>query len=257
MTRPFYDEYAWAYDLVIAQPVESQCDFIAETFSRRNLVSGAKILDAGCGLGNHSFELARRGYAVKGLDLSLSLIAEAQRRHALQPQLPVSFQVGNILELSATPCFDGILCRGVLNDFLDEDSRRRVFLSFSRALRPGGVLILDVREWEATADRKSRAPVFEKSIDTPRGRLSFRSVTRLDIKRRLLLVAEQHTFRPEGKSAGTISGYNFVMRCWTRAELDVYLRQAGFETIEYFGGYHHDSPAGASDRLISVVSKKV
>ena len=252
MTRPFYDEYAWAYDLVITRPINSQCDFIAETLSRRGVVSGANVLDAGCGVGSHAFELARRGYTVRGLDLSPHLIREAERR-ASQLRLPVSFNVGDILELSASPQFDGILCRGVLNDFLDEASRRQVFHSFARALKAEGVLILDVRDWEATVERKSREPVFEKFADTPRGRLTFRSVTRLDRQTRRLLVAEQHTLRQQG-GVETSSTYNFSMRCWTQSELQSHLTQAGFERIEYFGGYQRSVPVGASDRLVGVAS---
>lgn len=252
LTRPFYDEYAWAYDFIIEQPVSAQCDFIAAALNGRGIASGARILDAGCGIGSHAIELARRGYVVAGLDLSPQLIAEAERR-AGSLILPVSFTVGNILDLPATATFDAILCRGVLNDFLDEENRVRVFLSFAGALKSKGVLILDVRDWDATVDRKTFAPVFEKSADTPRGSLTFRSVTRLEHQTRRLLVMEQHTLRQQGVE--TISEYNFSMRCWTQAELQAHLTQAGFEAIEYFGGYDSHVPVGASDRLVSVASK--
>ena len=52
-----------------------------------------------------------------------------------------------------------ILCRGVLNDIIDNGNRRQAFLVFNRLLREGGVLILDVREWNATAARKTWQPV--------------------------------------------------------------------------------------------------
>ena len=67
--------------------------------------------------------------------------------------MSVSFAVGNIMEQPAGR-YDAILCRGVLNDVVDDDSRAVVFASFARSLRPSGVLILDVREWEASAERK-------------------------------------------------------------------------------------------------------
>ena len=252
ITRPFYGEFAWAYDFIITQPVSAQCDFIAETLHGRGIVSGAKVLDAGCGLGSHALELARRGYVAIGLDLSPQLIAEAERR-ANGSALPVSFTVGDILDLPATAKFDAILCRGVLNDFLDEDKRRQVFLSFAASLKQEGVLILDVRDWDATVDRKTLTPVFEKSVETPRGSLTFRSVTRLDPQTRRLLVEERHTLRQQGVE--TISEYNFSMRCWTQEELRAHLTQSGFEAIEYFGGYDRQVPVGASDRLVSVASK--
>jgi 2-polyprenyl-3-methyl-5-hydroxy-6-metoxy-1,4-benzoquinol methylase len=252
LIRPFYDEYAWAYDLIIPQPVSRQCDFIEDMFSGRGIISGTRILDAGCGAGNYALELARRGYMVSGIDLSPQLIAEAQRRSS-EAALSVSFSVGDILGLSAVSPYDSILCRVVLNDLLDGLSRRGVFHSFAGVLRSQGVLMLDAREWNATVDRKTREPVFEKVAETPRGRLTFRSFTRLEHQTRRLLVSEQHTLRD--RDIETVSTYEFRMQCWTREELHECLVQAGFKAIEYFGAYDRLIPVGTSDRLISVASK--
>jgi hypothetical protein len=64
--------------------------------------------------------------------------------------------------------YDGILCRGVLNDFVNDDAPLSVCAALAGALRRPGVLILDVREWEATRDRKQPEPVFRKSVLTDR-----------------------------------------------------------------------------------------
>ncbi|HEV2708550.1 MAG TPA: class I SAM-dependent methyltransferase [Pyrinomonadaceae bacterium] len=250
--RPFYDEYAWAYDLIITPRVGAHCDFIVEALTHRGLPQGSRVLDAGCGAGGYSIELARRGYRVEGLDASPRLIAQARAR-ASEEHLPVSFVVGDILSLAASSPYDAILCRGVLNDLLDGRSRREVFRSFARVLPGGGVLLLDVREWEETARRKRREPVFEKTVETARGRLTFRSVTRLEPRTRRLLVAEQHTLR-DGE-AETVTFYDFQMRCWTRAELDESLARAGFERVEYFGAYDFAVQDGATDRLVCVASR--
>jgi SAM-dependent methyltransferase len=250
-SRPFYREYAWAYDSIIVRPVPRQCAFVTEFLAQQGVTSGAKILDAGCGTGKYTLELARRGYVVTGLDASTQLIEEA-RRQAGQTSLPASFAVGDILALPAAPLYDGILCRGVLNDLLEERSRREVFFAFARALRPRGVLIVDVREWHETVRRKRREPVFETSVDTARGQLTFRSVTRLDHQRRRLLVAEQHVLRKDGME--TSCAYDFSMRCWTQEELHHHLAQAGFRAIRYFGGYDRTVPPGSTDRLITVAS---
>jgi SAM-dependent methyltransferase len=252
MSRPFYDEYAWAYDFIITQPVHSQCDFIAETLSLWGIRTGARILDAGCGTGNHAIELARHGYVVKGLDISPQLIAEALGR-AAGASLPVSFTVGDILDLPETVPYDAVLCRGVLNDLLEESGRRKAFHSFAKALVFRGVLILDVRDWETTVTRKTREPTFEKSVDTPRGHLTFRSVTQLEPETRRLIISEQHTLRQYGQEK--VSNYDFSMRCWTSAELHDGLTEAGFEPLEYFGSYDRQVPVGASDRRVCVSSK--
>jgi 2-polyprenyl-3-methyl-5-hydroxy-6-metoxy-1,4-benzoquinol methylase len=126
------------------------------------------MLDAGCGTGEYALQLAQRGYVVTGLDLSVPLLREAQKRANHEPA-SLTLVCGNLLALPFTAHYDGILCRGVLNDLLDTSSRQQVFFSFARVLRPGGVLILDVRDWQTTVTRKRQEPVFEQSVVTPRG----------------------------------------------------------------------------------------
>src|SRR4029450_1044244 len=150
--RPFYGEYAWAFDLLIDRPVAKECTAIARWLVERRVVPGARLLDAGCGTGRYAIELGRRGYVVEGVDQSPELIDVAKRSAIHQPG-SVSFHVGALLALPDHR-YDAILCRGVLNDLLDTGSRETAFRSFAAALRPRCVLILDVREWEATKDLK-------------------------------------------------------------------------------------------------------
>jgi len=248
--RPFYTEYAWAFDLLIDRPVRKESATIVAWLIERGVRPGGDVLDAGCGTGRYAIELARRGYNVNGMDISPELVDEARR--SLGGRQNVSFTVGDILALPAAS-YDAILCRGVLNDFLDDDDRQEVFASFSRALRSAGVLILDVREWAATAARKAREPVFRKSVDTDRGKLTFTSVTEVDAENRRLVVSERHTLSADGHERS--SDHVFVMRCWTRDELDSNLRAAGFDGIAYFGAYDPAIGPGSTDRFVAVAQR--
>ena len=49
----------------------------------------------------------------------------------------------------------------------------------------------------------------------------------------------------------TTATHEFVMKCWTRDELDTGLRAAGFETVEYSTGYEDGRPTGAGDRIVA------
>ena len=253
LRRPFYREFAWAYDLIITRPVSSQCDFIEDMLSQRGVLPNSRILDAGCGTGNYSAELARSGYITKGLDISTELVSEATRKFG-DISLPLTFKIGDVLELSSEPKYDGILCRGVLNDITDDISRQEVFFSLAHALRKDGVLILDVREWNSTALRKAKEPVFEKSVETDRGKLTFRSVTRFEHKTRWLLVSERHTL--EKDDVEIVSEYDFTMRCWTKEELHTNLANAGFGSIVDFGDYDRNIPTDSTDRIVAVASLK-
>jgi SAM-dependent methyltransferase len=247
-SRPFYGEYAWAFDLLIDRPVGKECAAITAWLIERGVLPGATLLDAGCGTGRYAGELARRGYAVEGVDRSSELI-ETAKQSVRDRGHSVSFRVGDILALPRAR-YDGILCRGVLNDFVNDDARVSVFAAFAGALRPAGVLILDVREWEATKDRKRREPVFRKSVFTDRGKLTFTSITDLDPERHELLLSETHTLVNDAGEHS--SNYRFVMRCWTRSELESAFERSGFSSAAYFGAYDPAIHAGATDRLVAV-----
>jgi len=251
-SRPFYSGFAWAYDLIIAGPVSSRCDFVESMAAQRRVLPGSRILDAGCGTGSYSVELAKRGYAVAGIDSSAEL-ASLARAKAKQAVVQVTFQKGDILELPSRPSYHGILCRGVLNDIIDGPGRQKAFISFARALRKQGILILDVREWTNSALRKQREPVFERVVENDRGTLIFRAVTRLEYETKKLWVAESYILKRDDE-VKTLTEYDFVMQCWTRDELHNSLINAGFGSVAYFGDYDSSSPIGSTDRIVAVAS---
>jgi SAM-dependent methyltransferase len=198
--------------------------------------------------GRYSRELARRGYIVHGVDLSSELIAVA--KGAVGDHTGgLSFAIADIT-VPPTARYDAILCRGVLNDIIDDDRRDAVFAAFARALRPNGALILDVREWEASAERKTREPLFRKRVSTDRGELTFTSVTELDAEHRLLLITERHEL--VGRGDERVSDYQFVMRCWQREELGMLFARHAFGNVKYFGAYDHKVALGATDRLVAL-----
>jgi SAM-dependent methyltransferase len=251
--RPFYTDFAWAYDLLIQEPVVERLAFITRIFEQHGAGSGAHVLDAGCGTGRYSVALAELGFKVTGIDAFPDQIAEARKRQDSSGTM-VDFIVANICTPQPTVIVDAILCRGVLNDLIDDTSRQAVFPAFAQMLRPGGVLILDAREWNATETRKKKYPVFEKEVETDRGRLKFQSITELDHDNMMLLVSEIH--RIESEDGSREAPFSFKMRCWTQKELQAYLTLAGFHSVQYFGGYDFDKPLGCSDRIVAVASNK-
>ena len=91
-------------------------------------------LDVACGAGRTSRELAQRGAAVVGIDLSERLIAIA-REYDAQQQLGVTFRVADIVQLAdwwnGVP-FDGAICEMA---FMDIDDFDGTVAAVSRALR--------------------------------------------------------------------------------------------------------------------------
>jgi hypothetical protein len=184
------------------------------------------------------------------LDLSPDLIEVALRANVLYG---VSFAVGDIARLPPSR-YAAILCRGVLNDIVDDAGRDAVFEAFAAALQSNGVLILDVREWAASVERKTLEPLFRKRVSTERGELTFTSVTALEHDNRQMLISERHELVTGGEER--VSDYNFVMRCWERDELNALLARHHFGELSCFGAYDPGVAAGATDRLV-VVGQRV
>jgi SAM-dependent methyltransferase len=248
--RPFYGSFAWAYDQLSERAVTTECGHVVAVLAGRGVATGAALLDAGCGTGRYAVELAEHGYRVTGLDASPDLLDVARRRPGASA---VDFVEADLVKLPAAPHYDAILCRGVLNDVIEDTDRRDAFQAFARALSAGGVLMFDVREWEATAERKTREPVHETTIDTSQGTLTFRSHARLDSATRQLRIAERHVLT--AGQVTTTAVYDFVMRCWTRDEIQHLLGRAGFVAPVYRGGYDPTLTDGSTDRLVVVASR--
>jgi SAM-dependent methyltransferase len=249
--RPFYGSFAWAYDLLSPRAVAAECAQITTTLAGRGIRAPAQLLDAGCGTGRYAIELARRGFVVTGLDAAAELLAVARQQAGADAVTFVHADLGGAL--ATAPAYQAVLCRGVLNDLVQDRARREAFRAFARALTRGGALVLDVREWEATRRRKTREPMLERVVPTAQGALTYRSETRLDHATRQLRIAEQHVLT-DGTRTIT-ADYEFVMRCWTREELDGLLSEAGFVAVEYAGAYDRAVPAGATDRLVAAATR--
>jgi SAM-dependent methyltransferase len=196
--------------LVVPQPGGPSPDECA-----RLLAGRSRVLDVGCGTGRHAAALSEAGLDVMGIDASAELLEVARVR---APE--VRFEVGDLREWTAPDPFDGALCRGVLNDFVDDEDRQRAVDNLARMLRDGGLLVLDVRELANTRTRYGREPIVTRSAEG----VFFRSETRLvgDV-----MVIQETISSQDDHATG-----EFRMRPWTGPELDERAATAGFMRVE-------------------------
>jgi SAM-dependent methyltransferase len=247
--RPLYHRFAWAFDLVVPDASARRVRRLTALLRAHGIRPPARILDAGCGTGNYARALARRGYRVVGIDASPRLLAAARAKHLTASARPAFVRADLRTYRSRVP-FAAVLCRGGLNDVLGARARDAVCATLARALAPGGVLLLDVRGWGRTRIRKRAEPITERTARTSRGRLWFRSDTRLDRARRRLILREQ--IRISSARRDVVLTNRFVMGCWTRTEVRRRLRRAGFARVRYMPAARAALP---SDRLFAIATR--
>ena len=136
----FNDDYLRTVRQPLPAQVSMQCDFIE---GQLGLQRGATILDVGCGLGLHAVELTARGYLVVGLDLSLPMLSRAADE-AQDRELKINFLHGDMREMGFDGAFDAILCWGTTFGYFDDESNRLVIERLYRALKPMGLLLLEM-----------------------------------------------------------------------------------------------------------------
>lgn len=120
--------------------VGAECDFIERAL---RIPAGSRVLDVGCGLGAQTVELASRGYHLVGLDISPTMISRAHDE-AEDRGLQIEFVRGDMREATFDDRFDALLCWGTTFGYFGEDDNERTVRQFHRALKPNGVLLLDV-----------------------------------------------------------------------------------------------------------------
>src|SRR5436190_15764864 len=104
-------------------------------------------LDAGCGTGFLSLELAARGHRVTGIDFAPAMLAEARRKAAAQ-SLAVRFEEADAEQLPfPTASFDLVMSRHVLWTLPHPEAAVDEWV---RVLRPGGRLVSMDSQFDAS-----------------------------------------------------------------------------------------------------------
>ncbi len=145
MKTPWYEvlfaDMANQYDQEsFTQGTIKESDFIEQQIGFDKTV---RILDIGCGTGRHSLELARRGYEVVGIDLSLGQINKAQEKAAALGINRVEFHCMDARNLPFQNAFDAvlILCEGGFCLMETDAENYQILAQAKRALKPHGYFI--------------------------------------------------------------------------------------------------------------------
>ena len=250
----WYETLATHYDhLYDAKRAPRSYPFLHDLFRRRGPVS--EILDVACGTFAIDLALARRGYRITGRDLSDGMIAVA-RRNLRTAGLMADLALGDMRDLRLDRTFDALLCLGTAFNYVVPAGEIRATLrGFRRHLREGGLLILDLPNFDAFLDHpeNARAEVDYRAPDGTRIAIfTFNEQERkAGIHHARFFTAIQKARQVE------VSFSQAPMRIWTRQALADALDRNGFRPLEWWGDLRLGSRYArrTSLRLVSVAER--
>lgn len=135
------------------------------------LAPGLRALSVADGEGRNSVWLARHGLEVDAFDISTVAVDKA-RRFAQRSGVTVRHAVADVLNLEwPTACYD--LIAAIFIQFASPAERALIFRGMIRALRPGGVLLLQGYRPEQLNYRTGGPPLVENLYTEPMLREAF------------------------------------------------------------------------------------
>jgi SAM-dependent methyltransferase len=246
----FYDHYD---DLYTASK-----DYSAETraiIDRYRDITGTdpvKVLDVGCGTGNHALILAA-GCSVTGIDTDPGMIAVAKGKPGPSDDNPLFIACG-VSDLSLTDFDLSVSLFNVISYILDAEKLIEFFRGIHDRLSRRGVLIFDcwngiaamfdpprVKEWTGTLPGGKTASVVTKPGQGPSGETVtiFNDVTIND-----------------GANAPVHFSYSYTQRLWTPGTVTDLLSFCGFDVLSIADAEKLTSPASLTTWKIAFICRK-
>jgi SAM-dependent methyltransferase len=222
----------------------------------RRHAPGIDILDVACGTFALDVPLLARGYHIVGRDRSPAMVAQARRAFRFSSgQGDVGRGDMRTLDLGRT--FDAILCLGTaFNYVVEPDEIRATVRGFKKHLRPRGILILDLTNFEAWIRNPMNARADVDEIFPDGVRVSVFGLNDQDLRRRIHY-ARFITAAKRGQRLD-LRFSEAPLRIWRKEDLGGLLRRSGFSILGWWGdlriGRSYDPRT--SSRLVAVAVRR-
>lgn len=213
-----------------------------------SLHDGGDLLDLGCGPGIYADLFDSYGFAVTGIDYSRRSIAYA-REAALRNGKRINYIEQNYLCIAYEDAFDVITL--IYCDFgvLAPDNRKRLLKKIYRALRPGGLFIMDAFTKNQYTDFVEKLSVTYENggFWSPEAYICIKCDRRYGDS----VVLEQYNVMTEDK----VATYNIWNEAFDQERLSRMLHAAKFNDVYFYGDVCGCAVSG-EDKTICVVAKK-
>lgn len=234
-------------ELMHAVPYEDWADYVRVLWSFAGH-SPRRVLDCACGTGNLTFELAKLGLDVVGVDLAPEMIRVAREKSYIIG-VPARFEVGDLGDFDLGETFDSASCLyDSLNYIVDPDHLKRAFECIGKHLEPGGVFVFDMNSVFAL-----KADLFTQTNRADRRPLTYEWRAHYDAQSRLCTVK----MRFEQQDAGGVAVFEetHVERAYELDEVRQMLRETGWDLEHEFDAYTLNRPHDKSERWFFVARK--
>ncbi|MEQ8345460.1 MAG: class I SAM-dependent methyltransferase [Sneathiellaceae bacterium] len=157
----FYDGLAAVYRLIYPDwqaARRQQAQIFAALLAEAEIAPGAEILDAAAGIGTQALGLAEAGYRVTATDVSPAALRHlAQEARALNLQLPVrACDIRDLPGMIRNPRDAVLAVDNAIPHLLSEHQVIVALRALAAALRPGGLLVLSMRDYDSCLDGGTR-----------------------------------------------------------------------------------------------------
>jgi glycine/sarcosine N-methyltransferase len=249
MSVPLYDDLSSDYDRFVNWPARlaAELPFLEAQLATRG---ARRVLDVAAGTGRHAIALARAGYSLAAADLSAGMVARA-RQNAAEADVALDLAVAGfgVLRRALPGPFDAVLCLGnSLPHALDDAALSAALADMAAVLRPGGLLLLQLRNFAPVLAERRRFMPPETQREGDREWLFFRFY---DFEAPLLQFHVLRLYRQGAEPWQTRLG-STPLRPWLAGDLLPALSAAGFGTVTRYGNLRGEpyDPAASSDLVL-------
>lgn len=233
-------DYLYFYeDTLREEDTAGQVDFLEQQLG---MLSAMRVLDLGCGHGRHANELAARGHHVTGVDLCEGFL-DLARAEAARRGLAVDYVQADFRALPWEGEHDRAICLFDAFGFFPDHDNMLALAAASRALVPGGMLCLDVRNRDFMVRGVPPVTVLEKGDDLMIDRHHFDTRTGRLVDQRIIVRGGEVKRRP------------FSIRLYTLSEIALLLGAAGLAVTDTFGDFR-GAPLTLQSRRMVIVARK-
>jgi ubiquinone/menaquinone biosynthesis C-methylase UbiE len=246
-----YGRFAYLYDQLMEDIPYDKWQQVLEEYSLKYHVSGKKLLDVACGTGELSCRFAMQGYQVTGVDLSEDMLAVAMAK-AEAEGLKITYIQQNMAELEVLDKFNfiTIFCDSI-NYLPSEQEVIQTFNRVANHLTEDGLFLFDVHS-EYKMENIFKDQTFTH-IDEEICYIwnCFEGEYPLSVDHELTFFVSDSS----RKKYDRVEEFHF-QRTFPIQQYQIWLEQAGFETLHILGDLQNQPPTDETERVFFIARKK-